>query len=1044
MADYAARMSDAESSLPSGGAPGWCLRHTLRAHQGRIGEICWSADGALVATAGDDGYLIVWNGETGQAVRLLRLGGRIFGAAFAPNGKVILSSSQDPLSGPPHAGYVQDFDDREFEPLPPEVDELLGDYDVASDWSPDPDVPEGMGLPLTLWDVSTGERLARLVSEAVQDPPVGVAWSRDGRWIATNSEAGLGIWQPRTAALVELLSDVPWGPIAFSPDGSTVAIAGREWWAIYDHVKGSPVHESDADSLESLRLSYTDIAWSSRGPLALGLSNGTVQIVPSDRRARGRLLEAHTRSVTSLSYSADGSLLATKSLDGTVRLWDTTTWQVLSILKEPARGQLTNAGVAFAPVGLRIATLGPAGRVGRVWEIDTVALEARKSTAPTVHYSNAKVVLLGDASVGKTGLGLVLAGEQFRPTESSHARNIWLLEVEEQVGDPPERREIYLWDLAGQPGYRLLHQLHLGDIAVAVVLFDARDETDPFAGVRYWVRALRQVERSVSYPIPRLLVAARIDRGGPVVGIERIQAVIEQGDFAAYLETSAKDGRGVDALLGGVTGLIDWAKMQKVSSTGLFDSIKAFLVAERDRDRLLTTIDDLMRSYASTQDEARLPSDLRDEFMACVDRVAARGLIRRLSFGGLVLLRPEILDAYAAALIISARDEPDGMGSIGEDDARNGRFSIPAEQRITDPQLERLLLTATVEEVLWHEVALREHSEEGPYLVFPTQARREVQRLEELKRVWMAIEFEGPVNHVYATLVVRLTHAGFFSRAATFQNAATFRARESVVGVAITERDEGLGRLELFAHPDVDHTTRQLFGDYVHAHVERRALAGTVVVERSVSCGECGMKVTEQMVELATVRGLDALVCPICATGIQLPLVDFRSDNELAVREMNAAADQERRLAAARATLPGKEEVGEFDVFLAYHSEDKDAVRQLADHLRSNGINPWVDDEQIPPGRWFQDAIEHAIGAVKSAAIVLGPTGLGRWQLVELKAFTEECVERAMPVIPVLLPGTRAPKELRFLRQLTWVEFVDSVDDEGALQRLVWGITGAR
>lgn len=47
-----------------------------------------------------------------------------------------------------------------------------------------------------------------------------------------------------------------------------------------------------------------------------------------------------------------------------------------------------------------------------------------------------------------------------------------------------ETRETLLWDLAGQPGYRLVHQLHLGEVAVALVLFDARSETEPLSIVR--------------------------------------------------------------------------------------------------------------------------------------------------------------------------------------------------------------------------------------------------------------------------------------------------------------------------------------------------------------------------------------------------------------------------------------------------------------------------------------------------------------------------------------------------------------------------------
>ena len=111
--------------------------------------------------------------------------------------------------------------------------------------------------------------------------------------------------------------------------------------------------------------------------------------------------------------------------------------------------------------------------------------------------------------------------------------------------------------------------------------------------------------------------------------------------------------------------------------------------------------------------------------------------------------------------------------------------------------------------------------------------------------------------------------------------------------------------------------------------------------------------------------------------------------------------------------------------------------------LKKRGIAPWIDIEQIPPGRWFQDVIQGAIREVKSAAICLGPNGLGRWEAVELRAFISQCVERGIPVIPVLLPGVDTiPESLVFLRELRYVKFA-TPDDPAALDQLIWGIDSA-
>ncbi len=105
--------------------------------------------------------------------------------------------------------------------------------------------------------------------------------------------------------------------------------------------------------------------------------------------------------------------------------------------------------------------------------------------------------------------------------------------------------------------------------------------------------------------------------------------------------------------------------------------------------------------------------------------------------------------------------------------------------------------------------------------------------------------------------------------------------------------------------------------------------------------------------------------------------------------------------------------------------------------LRGMGIYPWLDLEQIPPGRWFQDVIQRVVPKVKCAAIVIGAHGIGRWQQLELRSFVTQSVERNLPVIPVLLPGVSdIPKALTFLRDLNWVRFQHRLQEDDALRRL--------
>jgi hypothetical protein len=134
-----------------------------------------------------------------------------------------------------------------------------------------------------------------------------------------------------------------------------------------------------------------------------------------------------------------------------------------------------------------------------------------------------------------------------------------------------------------------------------------------------------------------------------------------------------------------------------------------------------------------------------------------------------------------------------------------------------------------------------------------------------------------------------------------------------------------------------------------------------------------------------------------------------------------------------------------FDVFLAHNSQDKPQVEYLANLLRARGIRPWLDKDQIAPGSWFQDAIQAVLPNVKSAAIIIGPGSLGRWQKLEIRTFVSQCVENSKPVIPVLLPGVKTlPDTLLFLKELQFVQFQRTIDESSALGNLIWGISGKR
>src|SRR5690349_20642327 len=92
-----------------------------------------------------------------------------------------------------------------------------------------------------------------------------------------------------------------------------------------------------------------------------------------------------------------------------------------------------------------------------------------------------------------------------------------------------------------------------------------------------------------------------------------------------------------------------------------------------------------------------------------------------------------------------------------------------------------------------------------------------------------------------------------------------------------------------------------------------------------------------------------------------------------------------------------------FDVFLCHNSEDKPAVREIAQNLLQENIKPWLDEADIKAGNFWHGAIGQQIETVKSAAVFIGQYGVGPWQNREIVALLDQFDRRGCPVIPVIL-----------------------------------------
>jgi WD40 repeat protein len=998
MADAFPEMADASQEMPDAALQMRGLERVHRFEDAPEGEyhIAWSADGAFLAAGGDAGSVAVWS-ENATSPRFLHGHSKkesVFGLAWHPVRMTLATAGLD--------GTVR------------------------------------------LWDLATGE--SRLFCRLEQRLS-GVAWSPDGSRLAvTDDKGGIGVWDSEGHVLLnhaQVLQSIIYRP-RWSADG-TALIIGCGGDANIIVLASNDLQPRQMPSGSGRPFASDDTALSPDGRL-VALASGVVRVCDAATGAEVVVLEGQHEGIGSVCFSPSGEFLASQSRQD-VRLWRCRDWECVAIGRVDAGRKI--GGLDFHPVQPILAMKNAGDRTNDCFRIDYDLLRGAAIAPGSRRYVNAKVVLLGDTGVGKSGLGLVLSGQPYQKTDSTHGRNVWTFDTctVEVPGFGEQTREVMLWDLAGQPGYRMVHQLHLNEVAVALVVFDSRSETDPFSGVKHWVRALNQarlLEGTAAVPLKCYLVAARVDRGGVAVTPERTQAMVRDLGLDDFFETSAKEGWQVTDLEQAIRNGIAWDALPMVSSSELFDSIKGFLLEEKKQGRLLSTADDLFRGFLREQGGSAGGVELRASFETCIGRVESRGLIRRLHFGDLVLLQPELLDAYASAIVEAAKQEPDGLGFIPEEEALAGRFRLAESERVPDREQEKLLLIATVEELLRHEIALKEVTDRGVDLVFPSQFTRERPDTPEIPGTAVTFTFEGPLHSVYATLAVRLSQSRLFKRQDMWQNAASYAATVGgTCGIHLHEIEEGSGELALFYDEQAGDAVRIQFEAYVSEHLQFRALPGTVSLRRTLACPACGYVLPSDLIRRRRERGTATIRCPDCEKSV-ISLQDAGSPSPAgtAVAEMNRNANEGRDQNVAATRLKGKIETRDYDVFLCYNSRERQAVEAIGERLKEHGILPWLDIWEMQAGDLWQKVLEKQLKSIRSAAVFIGPNGSGPWQDLEVMALLQQFGKpgRGRRIIPVILEGRKgSPRFPAFLGLWHAVDMREPKPDP--FQQLVGGIT---
>jgi WD40 repeat protein/ABC-type Fe3+/spermidine/putrescine transport system ATPase subunit len=131
-----------------------------------------------------------------------------------------------------------------------------------------------------------------------------------------------------------------------------------------------------------------------------------------------------------------------------------------------------------------------------------------------------------------------------------------------------------------------------------------------------------------------------------------------------------------------------------------------------------------------------------------------------------------------------------------------------------------------------------------------------------------------------------------------------------------------------------------------------------------------------------------------------------------------------------------------FDVFLSHNSREKTVVERIAERLKREGVEPWLDKWCLTPGGDWQDELAEGLRRASSCAVFIGPCGIGNWERLELKLATQRMAnDRDFHVFLVLLPDLPEPFDTSslppFLSTRTWVDLRKGVADPRAFQTLI-------
>jgi WD40 repeat protein/serine/threonine protein kinase len=295
----------------------------LKGHKGSVQRVMFTSDAKRLISGGDDGTIRTWDIATGK--ELMKINAHkswITYIRIHPNGKQIASSSNEET--------------------------------------------------VKLWDLDNGNLIRTFNGHTGR--VTCVDFSPDGnRLVSCSVDSTVRVWDVNTAKEILLLTmpNKKFASVAFSPDGKKlVALTitgtdGNRFIKVWDSVTGTPLNEKNNIHFGYLGVNhFWDVGFDNEGENILTSNWGQALVWDAETlEIKAFIAQPHKFGSRRATFSPDGKYIVTGGVFGDLKIWDKNNGSLIRTLHGHT-GSIW--GISYSPDGTQIASCSDDGTI-RVW-----------------------------------------------------------------------------------------------------------------------------------------------------------------------------------------------------------------------------------------------------------------------------------------------------------------------------------------------------------------------------------------------------------------------------------------------------------------------------------------------------------------------------------------------------------------------------------------------------------------------------------------------------------------------------------------------------